>query len=300
MSVLKRWYDSLFHTYERRDLSRWEHEPAAGLPIFGVYHIMMDTGWETLAAAQIRNLRDSGLLEATKTLYVSCITADETNVDRLKQMIGSSRVEIVSCLSDPKRYEYPALEFVKRLSAETDGLVYYFHSKGISYQSVSSTDQTFRAFRQKIDSWREMLEYFVFYKWRVVVNVLTQGYQSYGCYRWPPRKYTMYSGSFWWARLDYIRTLPDFDPQVIAANRFYSEIWLFEKEHRQFSAFDSIVDLYFVNIPRSIYADGKPRLWDVIRFSSTYNFRKMEKHLLHRNYKERCQKRFQKLKTEIG
>ncbi len=38
---------------------------------------------------------------------------------------------------------------------------------------------------------------------------------------------------------------------VISTNRFYSEVWLFERNHRQFSAFDTIADLYFVRIPRS-------------------------------------------------
>lgn len=161
---------------------------------------------------------------------------------------------------------------------------------------VDSKDKQFMSFRSKIDAWRELLEYFVFYKWKVAVNVLSEGYDTYGCYRWPPKKHKMYSGSFWWARTDFIRTLPCFDSNIIANNRFYSETWLFERPNKQFSAFDSIVDFYFVHVPHSIYMEKHPPLKDIFRFVATYNFRKIAKHLFGYNYKKVNQKRFQKLK----
>ncbi|GAB6982783.1 hypothetical protein [Prevotella dentasini] len=299
MPILKRITDSIFHVYERRNLTPWEHRPDTTLPIYGVYHAMLDTGWERLVGRQIDNLKKSGLLDATSTFYISCIASNLQDVERLRSMIDSDKTEIVSCLTDPKRYEYPALEFIKSLSEREDCIVYYFHTKGISYQSLDSSDQSFLSFRRKIEAWREMLEYFIFDKWQVAVNALTNGYDTYGCYRWPPRNYTMYSGSFWWARSEHIRQLPDFRPPVIATNRFYSETWLFERKHRQFSAFDSIADLYFVRIPRSVYTDGTPCLRDKIGFSLMYNLRKIEKHIFHYNYKQRCQKKFQKLKQSI-
>ena len=144
-----------------------------------------------------------------------------------------------------------------------------------------------------------MLEYFIFDKWQVAVNVLSNGFDTYSCYRWPPRNYTMYSGSFWWARSAYIRKLPDFQSDIISSNRFYSEVWLFERNHQQFSAFDTIADLYFVRIPRSIYTDGTPSFIDKLRFSFMYNFRKIQKHIFHYNYKQRCQQRFQQLKKQM-
>jgi hypothetical protein len=260
---------------------------------------MLDTGWSTLVKKQIDNLRESGLLTATKTLYISCIAAKPSDVERLKQLINSDKIEIISNISDPKRYEYPALEFIKRLSEREECLIYYFHTKGISYQSLTTNDRQFLSFKQKIDAWREMLEYFIFDKWQVAVNVLTDEFDTYSCYRWPPRHYTMYSGSFWWAKSDYLKTLPDFEKDIISVNRFYSEVWLFERNHRQFSAFDTIADLYFVRIPRSIYTDGPTKLWDNIYFSLVYNIRKIEKHLFKFNYKQHCQQRFQKLKEKI-
>ena len=186
-NLYKRITTSLFHVYQRKDLKEWEHTPSTPLPIYGVYHVMLDTGWSSLVKKQIDNLRESGLLAATKTLYISCIAAKPSDVEQLKQLINSDKIEIISNISDPKRYEYPALEFIKRLSEQEECLIYYFHTKGISYQSLTTNDRQFLSFKQKIDAWREMLEYFIFDKWQVAVNVLTDGFDTYSCYRWPPR-----------------------------------------------------------------------------------------------------------------
>ncbi len=47
-SFLQRIRESLFHVYDRKDLRRWEDDPKSELPIYGVYHVMLDTGWVTL------------------------------------------------------------------------------------------------------------------------------------------------------------------------------------------------------------------------------------------------------------
>ena len=298
-SVLKRIYDKIFHVYDRRDTAEWEHEPVAGRPIYGVYHVMCDTGWERLVARQVATLKQSRLLDATATLFVSVIAKDKADVERLREMIGSGRMKIISCVDTPTRYEYPALEHVKRLADSEDCMIYYFHTKGISYQAVNSNDATFRSFRRKIDAWTEMLEYFIFTKWRVAVNALAAGYDTYGCYRWPPRNYTMFSGNFWWVSSAFARTLPDFSEEVTRADRFYSEVWLFQEPNNVFSPFESVVDLYFVRIPRSVYASAEPPLKDRLAFAMTYNWRKLLKHAFGYNYKKNCQKRFQKLKHEL-
>lgn len=294
--IFRRIRDSVFRVFERRDLTPWEQIPREHPPIYGVYHILMGAGWQALAARQFDNLRQSGLLAATDRLFISCITQHEEDVVALREMVGCERVEVISYTNDPCRYEYPALAFIQSLCKRETCLVYYFHSKGITYQSVTADDRAFQSFVHKIWSWREMLEHFIFFKWNVAVNALCNGFDTYGCYRWPPKDYRMYSGSFWWADSSYVRQLPEFNPSVIRQNRFYSEVWLFERVHNAFSAFDTVADLYFVDIPRSIYDDGKPRRWDVIRFVVAYNWRKIQKHLLHYNYKVRCQKRFQQLK----
>ena len=75
-NILNRISQSLFHVYERKDLRQWDVAPQKHLPIYGIYHIMLDTGWEKLARKQIENLKNSGLLAATEKLFISCIAAE--------------------------------------------------------------------------------------------------------------------------------------------------------------------------------------------------------------------------------
>ena len=82
-NLYKRITTSLFHVYKRKDLKEWEHTPSTPLPIYGVYHVMLDTGWSSLVKKQIDNLKESGLLAATKTLYISCIAAKPSEVEPL-------------------------------------------------------------------------------------------------------------------------------------------------------------------------------------------------------------------------
>lgn len=62
----------------------------------------------------------------------------------------------------------------------------------------------------------------------------------------------------------------------------------FEHSHKYFSAFDTIADLYFVRIPRSIYVQGNTKILDKFRFIFMYNYQKIRKHVFGYNYKKRC------------
>lgn len=299
-NIFARVYDTLFNVCNKRDLEKWDVAPESDKNIYGVYHVYCDTDWERLVIKQIESLKNSGLFDATTTFYVSCITSKDSDVDKLKEIVGSDKLQIISVTDNPCRYEYPALEYVRQISAAEDCMIYYFHTKGISYQTSDCTDRAFLSFKNKIVAWCEMMEYFIFFKWNVAVNALNSGYDTYGCYLWPPRKQKMYSGSYWWANSLYIRTLPDFREDVIAHDRFYSETWLFENTHKFFSAFDTTADLYFVRISRSLYTKGATKVIDKLRFVFMYNYRKIQKHVFGYNYKKICQKKFQKLKNKKG
>ena len=84
MNLLNSLYRTLFHTYERYDLSPWQHTPTNTRPIYGVYHVFCARGWQRLVADQYCHLKRSGLLEHTDKLFVSCIIFQETDVEELR------------------------------------------------------------------------------------------------------------------------------------------------------------------------------------------------------------------------
>ena len=173
-------YNTVFRAVQRYDLSPWEHAPETGRPVYGVYHVFCDKGWRELVADQVAGLKASGLYDATLKLYVSCIVKDTSEVEELRRMIGGDKVEFISVKTDPMKFEYPALEFIRAKSCEEDCFFYYFHTKGVSYYGGDDHDRNYLSLRRNIDAWRKMMEYFLFDMWRVAVNVLSAGYDTYG------------------------------------------------------------------------------------------------------------------------
>lgn len=318
-TILDKFKDTLFHTTSKYDLTEWEHTPQTSLPIYGVYHIYCDKDWQNMVAAQIRHLKDSGLFAVTEKLYVSMICRSDEDVPELHRIVGDDgKLAVVADGRDPLKFEYPALQFLHEKCMQEDCLVYYFHTKGITYQNFDTTDRKFNRFKRNIESWRLMMEYFLFDKWKVAVNLLSgsklaaadgpqvkpaagERFDVYGCYRFPPppMSYYLYAGNFWWARGKYIRRLPVFDESIFASNRFYAEEWLFQSRPLSFSAFDTLADIYCVNMEPCLYrSDMKATLLAQLRFTLRYNFVKLCRHGFGYDYKAVCQKRYQRLKKQ--
>ncbi len=303
-SILKRIYKSTLGIYERKNLARWDVAPTLSMPIYGSYHIFCDGEWEGMVREQMGRLRHSGLLAASKQLYISCIAKSEEDINTLKRILseyGGEKITFVSLTTDPTRYEFPALDYMYEKSQKEDFLFYYFHTKGITYQSLSADDREYQGFVRKIVAWRRMMEYFLMDKWQVAANTLQEGYDTYGSYLFPPFKNKMYAGNFWWSRSDYFRTLGALSEDTKLHNRFMAEEWLLSQPTaKPFSAFDTVADLYFVEIPASIYEDGKHSIKDGLQYCLVYTLRKYQKKWLGYSYKKHCQEKFQKLKTYHG
>ena len=317
-TILDKLTDTLFHTTSKYDLTAWEHTPQTDLPIYGVYHIFCDKDWQNMVAMQIKHLKDSGLFAVTDKLYVSIIARSNEDISELHRIVGDDeKLVVVADEREPLKFEYPALQFIRRKCIEEDCLVYYFHTKGITYQNFSTTDRKFNNFKRNIESWRLMMEYFLFDKWKVAVNLLSgskvaqsdgpqhipaagERFDVYGCYRFPPppMQYYLYAGNFWWTRGEYVRALPDFDESRFSSDRFFAEEWLFRGSPKSFSAFDTLADIYCVNMSPCLYrSDMKATLWAKLKFMLRYNFVKLCRHGFGYDYKTVCQKRYQKIKS---
>lgn len=306
-SILKRIYKSTIGIYERKDLTSWNTTSTSTVPIYGIYHIFCDANWEEMVCEQMKHLCQSGLFDVSKKLYISCIARNDEDVKKLKQILVSftsnhaEKIEFVALTTTPTHFEFPALDYMFEKSQKEDFYFYYFHTKGITYQSLSNTnDKEYLGFVGKIIAWRRMMEYFLMDKWQVAVNVLKAGYDTYGCYLFPPFKNKMYAGNFWWTKSAYFRSLNVLDEETKLHNRFMAEEWLLSKpDAKSFSAFDTVADLYFVEIPPSLYQDGKHSIYDALKFCIIYTFRKYQRKWFGYSYKKHCQERFQQLKQSL-
>ena len=297
-SALSTAYNTIFRAIQRYDLAPWEHDPVVAKPIYGVYHVFCDKGWRELVADQIGNLKRSGLWEKTERLYVSCIVNSDGEAAELRRLIGEDKAELISVETDPMKFEYPALEFIRAKSRGEDCLFYYFHTKGVSYYGGDSSDRNFRRLRRNVLAWRHMMEHFIFTEWRVAVNVLQSGYDTYGCYRLPPypKPYYLYAGNFWWVRSVYVRRLPPFPEERIAADRFIAEEWLYKGAPKDFSAFDTLANLYYVYMDEALYLSPKLPVLKWLKFVWCFNWVKVRSHLFKYDFKKNRLKRYQVLR----
>lgn len=255
--------------------------------VYGVYHVFCVNAWKSLVRMQLQKLWDTGLMDKTDKLFVSCIYNHERESEELDAIINEFPVqhEIISALPmSENQFEFPALEFIRGLSQKEDFYVYYFHTKGVSYTKESvahypsaSLEQLDRCSR----AWREMMEHFIFAKHDVAINALKE-YDAYGCKYddpvVPPHHYKYYAGNFWWSKSWYIRTLPRISEEE-KKNRYLAENWLLLYTDKMFSAFNTPAELYAVEIPRCVYVkkDIRGGYYEYIRFVVRYYFYLMKK-----------------------
>lgn len=296
MNIFFRIYNTLFCTMQRQDLTRWEHPVNTDMPIYGVYHVFCADGWQSLVKTQVEHLRSSGLLDATAKFYVSCVALHDGDVDILKQIVNSDKLEIISAVDNPRVFEYPALEFLREKADKEDCLFYYFHTKGVSFFTEKRKDHRFAKFKRRVDAWRMLMEYFLMDKWQAAANVLLDGYDTYGCYRYPPKPapYIMYAGNFWWATSKYIRCLPHLDSSGDITDRFLAERWLYNAHPHDFSAFDTIALLYRIYLPPAFYQNNSKPVFALLKFVYRYNVVKIRKNIFKYNYDNHLNRKYQK------
>ena len=288
---------TLFHINRKKDLTPWDHPYSGDVPIFGVYHIFCAEGWEQLVPLQLKRLQESGLAEQTTTLFISCIYQHEDDLTKLRKMLTGFRYEIAASTTDAHQFEYPALDIVYQ-KAQADCFIYYFHTKGVSYHGPQQKDRHWLYFKKKVEAWLEAMEYFNIDKWRVAANVLNNGYDIYGCLRYPPRPavYTMFAGNFWWARADYIRKLQPVSSEE-RKDRMLAETWVFTGKHHDFSSFDTLAMLYRTYLSPAFYEDGlKATLKERLFFVLEFNYSKLRKKVFHYNFAKHNNAIYQKIR----
>ena len=101
------------------------------------------------------------------------------------------------------------LSLKKFCDENVDYKVLYFHTKGVSKDTLG------------IQSWRLLMEYFVIDRWRDCVDNLNY-YNTTSCCLGKERPY--FIGNFWWANASYIQTLC-YD-LLLTNSRYDCEYWI--------------------------------------------------------------------------
>ena len=94
-----------------------------------------------------------------------------------------------------------------------------------------NTKGTFSGFDNPcISDWRKYMTYFILEKMETCINFIEQGFDAVGV-DWSTKPNNHFSGNFWWASSNYIKSLPPVDPDNVFINnlptqRHFAEFWI--------------------------------------------------------------------------
>ena len=231
--------------------------------IYGFYHVYAVNHWKDIVLEQINDIKKSGLHKTTTKIFVSLVSTNiDSDIAFLKRVIGD-KLQIIFTGSDPKVYEYPALEYLYNMSQEsaTSFYAYYFHTKGSSNCAESlkwyapQIKTLEKLLRISADA-RRLMSYWNFQRWHLAVSVLQNGFAD--CYgtnytlQLPNKQY--YAGNFWWAKSELIRSRKPFtleDKQW----RYTAETWLLDGVHDNFyNTYRLNFGLHQISLPYNFFS----------------------------------------------
>lgn len=166
-------------------------------PLHVFYHFFARPGsdWTWALNQQLQLLMVSGL-PSNATIWM-CITG-EVDIDYIARRYPFVIVCNVRSIDAPNIFEGQTLRFIHQADIPDDAYVLYMHNKGATSNSAY------------VAAWRECLNYEMIIKWRQCYDMLS-AYEVVGVSDTHVRrsKNVITSGNFWWARANYLKTLPD-------------------------------------------------------------------------------------------
>ncbi len=233
-----------------------DHKPKTSnnSPIYIVYHVGILNNWQEIMEEQLEALTSSGLLEASAQLIV-CFVGDDTPIiySLLENTPYTNKIQIVHASEDLSVCEFPSIALVKEIAEHHgDAKILYFHSKGVMHFNKPTEGP--------IRDWRLYMEYFLIHHWKTCIETLNN-YDICGVnwgrgHPWLRRGFPHFSGNFWWACADYIKTLPELPKPYLFENRLDCE-WFIGKNSSQnrVKTFHQSRENHHINLyPRDKYA----------------------------------------------
>jgi hypothetical protein len=165
----------------------------------------------------MKTIKASGLYDQTKEIRVGIVN-NKANIiedNRLKD----PKIKIIG--HGPSRlYERLTIHTMRKDSENEICQYWYVHTKGISYYSDDFFDYHKR---ECVIDWIKLLIFWNLIKWRIASNRLFT-HDVYGC-EFTHNPTPHFSGNFWWANSQYIKTLPN----IIGKKYCDPEFWILNR-----------------------------------------------------------------------
>jgi len=200
--------------------------------IYVFWHICLIGQWKQIINQQWKVLTTSGLFEKCTNIII-CALGKSVQNKIPDKLLTHPKVKLVFTSQDISLYEKPCLNALqafskKRKNAENSDLIFYFHTKGVTYNGKK---------KQNVDCWRRMMEFWLVESHELCIYLMTKfNLDTIGCnlinkgiaknkicnekHCWH------YSGNFWWSHTKHIARLPTVKNIKI---RKKTDSWLLER-----------------------------------------------------------------------
>lgn len=188
------------------DMNEKYADPRGDLPILGVIHICMRPMWRHVLKQLTDALQESMLMDNT-TLFIVHAVGGNLQVTDLP--IGMRGNLYLTSEPDETVFEFPTLSLLQQTATTMRCNVYYIHTKDVTKPNPTNSQ------------WRDILTYLTIKMWVYNLARLHTS-DAVGSIL---RKERYYAGNFWWARSEYIQTLPQIRT-LDSRNRILAERWI--------------------------------------------------------------------------
>jgi hypothetical protein len=176
----------------------------------GYFHICQKEGWTKSFDIIFKEIKDSGLYDNTSE--IRCVIVNDFN-----RIIDDDRFQdnkiVLFYGGSSANYERPTLLNMQKSSFQENCNYWYVHTKGLRWFNTEK--------EENVLDWINLLLFWNITNWKKAVFHLNE-YHIYGCnYTNVPTPH--FSGNFWWAKSEYVKTLPD----MISNGYNDPEFWLF-------------------------------------------------------------------------
>jgi hypothetical protein len=196
------------------------------------FHVYLKSGYSRILLDKFKKFRLSGLYEKTIKIYLLLFGDDiglhSEFLTELKEVYP--KIEYVVITNQEFQNEPDTLNFMLKKASEYEKNTHmlYLHTKGVSYANPY--------IKRNIDAWVRYLDLYVIKEWEECIKGLEENDAAGGLYESSNPKH--FSGNFWWANSDYLKTLPRLNVgNVTKYNR--GEFWILSQTDKVYSVKDN-------------------------------------------------------------
>lgn len=171
------------------------------------YHVSDFPAWQAHTDDQLNCLRRSGLWHSADRIHLQLHYNSRSFHSWLEQFDNDSRVThtVYPCHARCYSEVYSMIDLAQQVRSHTEPVaVFRYHTKGVTRRCTDSWPLA--------QAWSNYLDYWNVQQWHLCYQALQTGYHTAGA-NWHcdanARTHGHWSGNIWWARSDYLSSLPE-------------------------------------------------------------------------------------------